>query len=125
MNISKAAKHAGVTAVTLRYYERKGLIPPVPRKNGGVRDYQQEDLNWIDFIVCMRSSGLSIETLANYTRLYQLGDDTLTERKELLIKEREKLAVTYKELGETLAKLDHKIQDYKDGKFNVRKGCFD
>lgn len=73
MNISEAAKLMGVTAVTLRYYERVGLIPPVTRKNGGVRDFQQEDLNWIEFIKCMRSSGLSVESLIEYTTLYQQG----------------------------------------------------
>jgi DNA-binding transcriptional MerR regulator len=61
MNISEAAEKSGLTAVTLRYYERIGLIPPVTRGNGGVRLYKESDLGWIDFIKCMRNAGLSIE----------------------------------------------------------------
>lgn len=65
MNISEAAEKSGLTAVTLRYYERIGLIPPVTRGNGGVRLYKESDLGWIDFIKCMRNAGLSIESLMN------------------------------------------------------------
>lgn len=117
MNISEAAKLMDVTAVTLRYYERVGLIPPVTRKNGGVRDFQQEDLNWIEFIRCMRSSGLSVESLIEYTTLYQQGDSTLDERKRLLQEERNQLVKKYQEIGTTIKRLDSKIEDYENGKF--------
>ncbi|MGM0213089.1 MerR family transcriptional regulator [Enterococcus sp. AZ109] len=115
MNISEAARIMGVTPVTLRYYERVGLIPPVTRKNGGVRDFQREDLNWIEFIKCMRSSGLSVESLIEYTSLYQQGDATLGERKRLLEEERKQLAAKYEEIGATLKRLDSKIEDYENG----------
>lgn len=120
MNISEAAKQAGVTAVTLRYYEKQQLIPPVTRKNGGVRDYQQEDMNWIDFIVCMRSSGLSVETLVRYTKLYQEGNHTIDARKNLLIEERQKLIEKHNEIGSTIDKLTRKIEDYDHGKFEIK-----
>ena len=58
MNISEAAEKSGLTAVTLRYYERIGLIPPVTRGNGGVRLYKESDLGWINFIKCMRKRRL-------------------------------------------------------------------
>jgi DNA-binding transcriptional MerR regulator len=67
MNISEAAEKSGLTAVTLRYYERIGLIPPVTRGNGGVRLFNESDLGWIEFIKCMRNAGLSIESLIEYT----------------------------------------------------------
>lgn len=117
MNISEAAKLMDITAVTLRYYERVGLIPPVTRKNGGVRDFQQEDLNWIEFIKCMRSAGLSVESLIEYTSLYQQGDATLDERKRLLQEERNQLVSKYEEIGATIKRLDCKIEDYENGKF--------
>lgn len=121
MNISEAAKQVGVTAVTLRYYEREGLVPEIKRKNGGVRDYSQKDLQWIDFIVCMRSAGLSVESLARYTKLYYQGDSTIDERIELLKEERKKLTDKKQEIIETLDKLDGKIQDYEDGKYGLQK----
>lgn len=117
MNISEAARLNDVTPVTLRYYERVGLIPPVTRKNGGVRDYQKEDLEWIEFIKCMRSSGLSVDSLIEYTKLYQLGDETIEARKRILQVEREKLAAKYEEIGATIDRLDGKIEDYENGKF--------
>lgn len=117
MNISEAAKLTDVTPVTLRYYERKGLIPPVTRKNGGIRDFQQEDLNWIEFIKCMRSAGLSVESLSEYTRLFQIGNETLKDRQQILVKERDALVAKYEELGSTIKKLNRKIEDYKNGKF--------
>lgn len=119
MNISEAARLMEVTPVTLRYYERIGLIPPVTRKNGGVRDYQQEDLSWIEFIKCMRSSGLSVESLIEYTALYQLGSSTLPERKRILLEEKNKLVEKYHEIGNTLKRLEKKIMDYENGAFQV------
>lgn len=117
MNISEAAKLMEVTPVTLRYYERVGLIPPVTRKNGGVRDFQQEDLNWIEFIKCMRSAGLSVESLIEYTTLYQQGADTWPERKSILTEEKEKLEEKYLEIGNTLKRLEKKIADFDNGSF--------
>ena len=87
MNISEAAEKSGLTAVTLRYYERIGLIPPVTRGNGGVRLYKESALGWIDFIKCMRNAGLSIESLIEYTTLFDQGKDTVVARKEILIEE--------------------------------------
>ncbi|PTQ86184.1 DNA-binding transcriptional MerR regulator [Trichococcus patagoniensis] len=113
MNISEAAKIMGLTAATLRYYEREGLIPPVTRKNGGVRDYQEDDLGWIEFIKCMRSAGLSVESLVEYTSLFRNGMDTAEERKNILIRERDLLLLKYKEIGETIERLNGKIKSYE------------
>lgn len=113
MNISEAARINGVTPATLRYYEREGLIPPVTRKNGGVRDYQQDDLGWIEFVRCMRSAGLSVESLIEYTSLFREGTDTAEERKNILIRERDLLLLKYKEIGETIERLNGKIKSYE------------
>lgn len=113
MNISEAAKITGLTAATLRYYESKGLIPPVNRKNGGVRDYQQDDIGWIDFIKCMRSAGMSVESLIEYTTLFRNGTQSDEARKNILIREREHLLAKQKEINETIEKLNHKIQSFE------------
>ena len=113
MNISEAAKITGLTAATLRYYESKGLIPPVNRKNGGVRDYQQDDIGWIDFIKCMRSAGMSVESLIEYTALFRNGKQSNEARKNILIRERDHLLAKQKEINETIEKLNHKIQSFE------------
>ena len=91
MNISEAAAKFKMTPATIRYYEKEGLIPPITRNDSGIRDFQEEDLKWVEFIKCMRDSGLSIDSLAKYSELYQLGDATLVERKKILIEEYQKL----------------------------------
>ncbi|STD22714.1 MerR family transcriptional regulator [Enterococcus mundtii] len=92
MNIKQVSEEKGISADTLRYYERIGLIPPVNRTNGGIRDYTEEDLRWVDFTLCMRSAGLSIESLTEYIRLYSAGDETILARRDLLMEESEQLA---------------------------------
>lgn len=112
MNISTVAEKSELTAVTLRYYERVGLIPPVQRKNGGVRDYSEADVEWIGFIKCMRSAGLSIDSLIEYTSLYQVGEETSDARKAILIEERNQLQMRFQEMAETLERLNMKIEHY-------------
>ena len=63
MKISEVAKKFDLTPATLRYYETMTLIPPVERDSGGIRDYSEEDLNWIEFIKCMRDAGIPVESL--------------------------------------------------------------
>lgn len=113
MNISEAAKISGLTAATLRYYESEGLIPPVTRKNGGVRDYQKDDLGWIDFIKCMRSAGMSVESLIEYTTLFRNGTESDEARKNILIRERDQLLAKQKEINETIEKLNNKIKSFE------------
>ncbi|TCP21491.1 DNA-binding transcriptional MerR regulator [Scopulibacillus darangshiensis] len=112
MNISEVSGKFGLTPDTLRYYEKIGLIPPVNRTAGGVRAYSEHDLNWIDFVMCMRNAGLSIEVLQNYLKLFEQGDSSLQERKEILIEQRQVLAEKIRALQDTVERLDHKIEGY-------------
>ena len=66
MTIREVSERYGLSADTLRYYERVGLIPPVPRTRGGVRDYDGASLGWVELIKCMRSAGAGIEALTEY-----------------------------------------------------------
>ena len=63
MTITEVSKKYDLTADTLRYYERIGLIPSVNRNASGIRDYTEEDCKWVHFAKCMRGAGLSIEVL--------------------------------------------------------------
>ena len=112
MRITQVANQLGLTAATLRYYERVGLIPPVNRKESGVRDYNEEDINWIEFIKCMRDAGLTIEALIEYTTLFSKGENTMKARQKILIDERDKLIEKRIEIDKTIKRLDGKIKDY-------------
>lgn len=115
MNIAQVAKKLNIAASTLRYYEQVGLIPPVSRRENGIRTYNEDDIKWIEFIKCMRNAGLPIEALIEYTTLFIDGDGTLETRKNILVDERNQLIDKRMEIDETIQILDGKIKDY-DGK---------
>lgn len=85
MTIAEVSKIYELSNDTLRYYERIGLLPPIKRTKSGIRDYQESDCKWIEFIKCMRNAGLPIEVLIEYVALYQQGDQTAGARMDLLI----------------------------------------
>lgn len=115
MTITEVSKKYGLSADTLRYYERVGLIPTVNRNKSGIRDYTQEDCNWVEFIKCMRGAGLPIEVLIDYVTMFQQGDSTVDERKALLLDQRRALAEKIEEMNKTLERLDYKIDLYEKG----------
>ncbi len=113
MTIAEVSELYNVSSATLRYYERIGLIPPVTRKENGIRDFQQEDLNWVEFAIKMRDAGISIEILIEYVTLFKMGKDTIPTRKALLIEQRESLAKKMEILQNTIDRLDQKIEGYE------------
>jgi MerR family transcriptional regulator, aldehyde-responsive regulator len=113
MTISEVSKKFDLSQDTLRYYERIGLIPSVNRSKSGNRDFTEKDCRWVEFIKCMRSAGLPIETLIEYVTLFQLGDETTEARKELLIEQRDQLKTRMEDMKKTLERLDSKITRYE------------
>lgn len=114
MNISAVSKSLKVPTDTLRYYEKIGLFPSVNRTPGGNRDYDETDIKWIQFIKCMREAGIPVKKLVKYVELFQKGDKTRAERKQILINEREELQKRIKNMQQTLDMLSHKIEVYDD-----------
>ena len=102
MTISEVSRKYDISADTLRYYERIGLIPPVPRRAGGVRDYDEASCRWIELMKCMRRAGVQIEALIEYVALVRQGDETAPARKAILIEQR------------ALERLNEKIENYED-----------
>lgn len=121
MKIAEVSERHGISSDTLRYYERIGLISPVNRNESGIRDYNEADLRRVEFIKCMRSAGLPIETLIEYVGLVQQGDGTIAARKEILKEQRELLAARMSEMQKTLDILDHKIEVYENAVLTKEK----
>ena len=113
MTIAEVSKKVNLSADTLRYYERIGLIPEVNRTESGIRNYTEKDLGHLEFIICFRNAGVSIETLIEYMRLYKQGDSTLEARKQLLISQREIMQKRLDEIQETFERLNFKIDNYE------------
>ncbi len=113
MTIKDVSEKYGITQDTLRYYERVGVIPSVTRTSGGIRDYQEKDLSWLELALCMRKAGLPVETMIEYLHLYQEGDSTIEARLQLLSEQREVLIKQKKRIDEMLEKLNYKISRYE------------
>ena len=124
MTIAEVGKKYNLTSDTLRYYERIGLIPAVNRTQSGIRNYSEADCRWVEFIKCMRGAGLPVEVLIEYVSLFQKGESTQNIRKDILIDQREKLAVRISELKETLNRLDVKIKRYDTVMTAAEKNLF-
>jgi MerR family transcriptional regulator, aldehyde-responsive regulator len=121
MKIAEVSERYGLSSDTLRYYERIGLIPPVHRNQGGIRNYGEIDVMRVEFIKCMRSAGLPIEVLIDYMGLVQQGDQTVEARKEILKEQRGLLLSRMQEMQKTLDILDHKIEVYENAVLNKEK----
>lgn len=113
MTIREVSGKFGITQDTLRYYEKAGIIPKISRTPGGARDYRPEDLEWIEHVVCLRSAGMPVESLVEYLRLSQQGDETFPERLELLKEQRQNLKKQQKKLQDAMDRLDYKISRYQ------------
>ncbi|MGX7111403.1 MerR family transcriptional regulator [Gemella cuniculi] len=114
MNIKKASELTGVSSDTIRYYERIGILPPIPRNDNGIREFTDEEVRWIEFTKHFRNAGMSIEKLAEYIKLFDQGDSTILARIELLEEEKERLLEKRDEIQANLDKLDYKIENYKN-----------
>jgi len=121
MTITQVSKKYDLSADTLRYYERIGLIPGVTRNKSGIRNYSEEDCRWVEFSKCMRSAGLPIEVLIEYISLFQQGDVTIEARKELLIEQRRLLHEKMEAIKITVERLDGKIERYEQSVLTKEK----
>ncbi|GAB3432273.1 MerR family transcriptional regulator [Flindersiella endophytica] len=114
LSIAEAASRTGVSAHTLRYYERAGLVvTAVDRTSGGRRRYHQLDLEWIKICTRLRATGMSIRAIRRYAELVSAGYGNELERLELLETHRSEVLAKLAELQENLELIDHKIDVYR------------
>jgi DNA-binding transcriptional MerR regulator len=114
LSIAEAARRTGVSAHTLRYYERAGLVvTTVDRTGGGWRRYQQQDLYWITVCTKLRATGMPIKTIRRYAQLVSGGPGNEQERLALMEAHRADVTAKLAELQENLELIDHKINVYR------------
>jgi DNA-binding transcriptional MerR regulator len=124
MNIREFAEHSGLSAHTLRYYEREGLMGDVGRDENGHRIYGPADAQWVNFLHHLRETGMSIREMQRYCTLRAQGDATLLARLELLKRHTDQLAQHLREQHEHLARLRETVAVYearlrgRDGRAN-------
>ena len=113
MTIKEVCARFGISPETLRYYERAGVIPEVHRTAGGIRDYTEEDIGWVETAACFRSAGMPVDLLAEYVKLFKEGDSTIPARCELLKKARERILAERQKYDDALTKMNYKISVYE------------
>jgi DNA-binding transcriptional MerR regulator len=114
LTISDAARKSGISAHTLRYWERAGLLQPVTRNGSGHRRYAEEDLERIKFLTKLRATGMPIRQVRRYAELMAEGDDTNEERLALLTEHREAVKAHLEETAGHLDLIDWKIDLYRE-----------
>ncbi|HET9910602.1 MAG TPA: MerR family transcriptional regulator [Anaerolineales bacterium] len=113
LTIQDVAQATGLSAHTLRYYERVGLIHPIDREQNTHRRYTADDVGWIEFLTKLRATGMSIKDMQRYAELQRRGDETLAERVEMLKALRDKVEAHMDELNEHLKLIYYKIEIYQ------------
>lgn len=112
LTIAQTAARTGLTAHTLRYYERDGLMLQVDRSATGHRRYTGHDLEWITMITRLRRTGMPIRDIRRYAELVRAGDSTEPERMLLLQRHRDHVRAQLEQTAGHLAMIDHKIDFY-------------
>ena len=114
LSIAEAAEATGLSAHTLRYYERAGLLEPIDRNEGGHRRYRESDLELIRFLSKLRATGMPIRDVRRYAELMKAGDATTEERLALLETHREAVVAALEATAESLELVEWKIGVYKE-----------
>ncbi|MDY6306854.1 MAG: MerR family transcriptional regulator [Oribacterium sp.] len=114
MTIKEVCEKYDITQDTLRYYERIGVIPEVSRTKGGIRDFTDEDLKWVENAICMRSAGVPVEMLIEYVKLFREGDSTIAARRDLLMEARAELQKNLDKYQAAMDRINYKISRYEE-----------
>jgi len=113
-SIQDVSKKTGLSAHTLRYYEKEGLITGVERSRGGFRQYTDEDLEALGLVCCLKNTGMSLQEILRFVQLTREGDHTLEERVELLREHRENVIQRMAEMQKYLDKVTWKLNFFSE-----------
>lgn len=111
-SISEIAQMMGVSVHTLRFYDKEGLLPFLKRVNGR-RVFQDSDLEWLRILTCLKNTGMPLKEIRRYMELCQLGDDSLPERQQIILKQKSFIEDQIRFLGENLKVIEHKVRYYE------------
>ena len=111
--IGEMAQKLNVAPSTLRYYDKEGLLPCVERSNGGIRMFKDEDMEWLRMLGCLKKAGMPLREIRNFMECSRQGDATISQRLELIEKQRQSVLDQQKQLEDTLLMLDYKQWYYQ------------
>ena len=111
--IRQVSELTGLSASTLRFYEKEQLFPPVKRNEAGVRVYQEQDLERISLITCLKNTDMSIRDIKEFVALSAEGDGTLESRWRMMRQHKQAVEQRIAELQGYLQRIDHKVNYYE------------
>jgi len=111
--ISEVAERIGLSAHTLRYYDKQGLLPFVDRNKLGNRNFKESDLEWLGVIICLKNSGMPVKKIRQYIDWGMEGDTTLQQRLEVFEAHKKMVAEKMAEMEQYMKKIDYKIWYYE------------
>lgn len=114
--VGEMAKKIGVAPSTLRYYDKEGLLPFVERSSGGIRVFKEADYEWLKVIECLKKTGMPLKDIKTFIEMAMQGDETIDERLELIMKQRDEVSKQIAELQETMDTLNFKCWYYETAK---------
>jgi DNA-binding transcriptional MerR regulator len=112
-SISEVAKKLDLTVYTLRYYDKEGLLPFVERTASGTRLFKESDVEALNIIECLKSTGMPIKEIKNFIDWCSDGDSTLQQRFDMFMERKATVETQMAELKKTLELIDHKCFYYK------------
>jgi len=112
-SIKEVAEKVGVSAYTLRYYEKDGILPPIPRNKSGRREYSDEHIAWIELVTCLKETNMPVREIKRIVALSIEGDETIETRKEILLDHKKEIKNQMNQLKASLKKIDKKISFYE------------
>ena len=120
MRIAEAANRCGLSIDTIRYYEKSGLLPDIPRGTDGKRRFTTENIDWLILLGSLRDTGMPIKTMARFAALYRDGDHTIPERRQILLRHSDQLNRSRLELDRCEELLSYKLTMYDRHEFKQK-----
>ena len=114
MRISEAATRCGLGVDTIRFYERSGLLPSIERGEDGRRRFSPVDVEWLTLLASLRDTGMPMRTMRHFAGLYRKGDETIPERKQVLLDHAQQLERRRDMLDRCANILAHKLKRYDE-----------
>lgn len=112
MRISEVAKYTGLSISTIRFYEKSGLCPFVQRSSDGKRKFTKTNVDWLELLASLRSTGMPLAEMRIFTELYLSGDSKIPERKAVLLTHKQRLDARQMELDQCRLILERKLKLY-------------
>ena len=112
LSIKEFSQKTNVSEYTLRFYEKEGVLPFVNRTDSGRRVYNEQNLEWIEFITALRETGMSLSEIKRYVNLYKQGKSTIPERKQMMLDHKAKVQKQLSQTLKYLEKVNYKLALY-------------